>query len=95
MPSLAKAAVESRKGCTFVRCGIIRFGASSIDFELAFDSRTTDQNRLAADRTAVAIAVLRSFAEHKLEFAYPTQTTFTAAPDGSYVMPYAAGPMKS
>ena len=89
VPSLAKAAVESRKGCTFVRCGIIRFGASSIDFELAFDSRTTDPNRLAADRTAVAIAVLRSFAGHKLEFAYPTQTTFTAAPDGSYVMPYA------
>jgi small-conductance mechanosensitive channel len=87
--SLAKAAVESRKGCSFVRCGILRFGASSIDFELAFDSRTTDANKLAADRTAVAIAVLRSFAEHKLEFAYPTQTTFTAAPDGTYIMPYA------
>jgi small-conductance mechanosensitive channel len=89
VPSLAKAAVESRKGCSFVRCGIIRFGASSIDFELAFDSRTTDANKLAADRTAVAVAVLRSFAEHRLEFAYPTQTTFTAAPDGSYIMPYA------
>jgi small-conductance mechanosensitive channel len=87
--SLAKAAVESRKGCTFVRCAILGFGPSSIDFELLFDSRTTDLNKLAADRTAVALAVLRSFAEHKLEFAYPTQTTFTAAPDGTMVMPYA------
>jgi small-conductance mechanosensitive channel len=87
--SLAKAAVESRKGCTFVRCAILGFGASSIDFELIFDSRTTDANKVAADRTAVALAILRSFAEHKLEFAYPTQTTFTAAPDGTMIMPYA------
>ncbi len=88
--SLAKAAVESRKGCTFVRCSILGFGASSIDFELIFDSRTTDANKLASDRTAVALAILRSFAEHGLEFAYPTQTTFTAAPDGTMILPYAA-----
>jgi small-conductance mechanosensitive channel len=89
VPSLAKAAVESRKGCTFVRCGVTALGASSIDFELVFDSRTTDAGKLAADRTAVAVAILRSFAEHQLAFAYPTQTTFTAAPDGKLVMPYA------
>jgi len=88
--SLAKGAVESRKTCTFVRCAILGFGASSIDFELIFDSRSTDANKNAGDRTAVALAILRSFAEHKLEFAYPTQTTFTAAPDGTMIMPYAA-----
>jgi small-conductance mechanosensitive channel len=87
---LAKAAVESRKGCTFVRCGILAFGASSIDFELIFESRRTDAGEVTADRTAVALAILRSFAEHGLEFAYPTQTTFTAAPDGTMIMPYAA-----
>ena len=86
--SLAKAAVESRKGCTFVRCAILGFGASSIDFELLFDSRTTDANKVAADRTAVALAVLRLFQEHELVFAYPTQTTLTAAPDGTMIMPY-------
>ena len=87
--SLAKAAVESRKGCSFVRCAILGFGPSSIDFELLFDIRSTDANKVAADRSAVALAILRSFAEHKLEFAYPTQTTFTAAPDGTMIMPYA------
>lgn len=92
VPSIAKGIVESRKGCTFVRCAILRFGASSVDFELLFDSRSTDLNKVAADRTAVALAVLRSFAEHGLEFAYPTQTTFTAAPDGTMIMPYAAPP---
>ena len=88
--SLAKAAVEARKGCKLTRCGILGFSASSIDFELIFDVGTTDQNKVVADRTAVALAVLRSFNEHGIQFAYPTQTSFTAAPDGKFVMPYPA-----
>ena len=89
VPSLAKGAVEARKGCNFVRCAITGLGASSIDFELLFDSHSTDVNEVAADRTAVTLALLRALAKHELEFAYPTQTTFTAAPDGTLVMPYA------
>ena len=92
VPSLAKGAVESRKGCSFVRCAILGFGPSSIDFEMIYDSSSVDANQVAADRTAVALAVLRAFAKHGLEFAYPTQTTFTAAPDGTMIMPYASTP---
>ncbi len=92
VPSLVKAAVESRKGCSFVRCAILGFGASSIDFELIFDCASSDQNKVAGDRTAVALAVLRSFAKHGIQFAYPTQTTFTSAPDGTMIMPYPAQP---
>ena len=33
--------------------------------------------------------ILRRFAELGVELAYPAQTTFTAAPDGTLVMPYA------
>jgi small-conductance mechanosensitive channel len=88
--SLAKAAVEGRKGCKLVRCGIRGFAASSIDFELIFDVGTTDQNKVVADRTAVALAVLRTFNEQGLSFAYPTQTSFSAAPDGRFVLPYPA-----
>ena len=88
--SLAKGAVEARKGCNFVRCAILGFGPSSIDFELIFDTPSVDVNKVGGDRTAVAIALLKAFAKHGLEIAYPTQTTFTAAPDGAFVMPYAA-----
>ena len=87
--SLAKGAVEARQGCDFIRCAILGFGPSSIDFELIYDSPSVDWNAVAADRTAVAIALVRAFAKHGLEFAYPTQTTYTAAPDGTLVMPYA------
>jgi hypothetical protein len=37
------------------------------------------------------LGILRRFAELEIEFAYPTQTTFTAAPDGRLIMPYAEG----
>ena len=92
VPSLAKGAVEARDGCHFVRCAILGFGPSSIDFELLYDSASVDVNAVAADRTAVAINILRAFAKHELEFAYPTQTTFTAAPDGTMIMPFAGPP---
>ena len=35
---------------------------------------------------------MRTLAENRIAFAYPTQTTFTAAPDGTLVMPYAPLP---
>ena len=81
--------MESRKGCNFVRCAILGFGPSSIDFELLFDSASVDVNAVAADRGAVALALLRAFTKHELEIAYPTQTTYTAAPDGTMILPYA------
>ena len=37
----------------------------------------------------IIIAVARIFAAEGIEFAYPTQTTYTAAPDGTLVMPWA------
>ena len=42
------------------------------------------------DLEAIIIAIARLFAERGIDFAYPTQTTFTAAPDGTLVMPWAA-----
>ena len=39
-------------------------------------------------RHKVAIAILKRFQQEGLEFAYPTQTSFTADPNGKFVMPY-------
>jgi small-conductance mechanosensitive channel len=90
IPELARSVVESRSGCTFVRCSVTGFGESSIDFELLFDSATVDIGEVGADRTAVLTGLMRMFQTHGIEFAYPTQTTFTAAPDGAMIMPYPA-----
>jgi small-conductance mechanosensitive channel len=90
IPDIAAAVVKARKGCKFVRCAVTALGPSSIDYELIFDSATVDADVLGADRTAIVVELVRTFAEHGIEFAYPTQTTFTAAPDGTMIMPYPA-----
>jgi len=34
------------------------------------------------------VAILRRFAKEGISLPYPTQTAFTAAPDGTLIMPY-------
>lgn len=87
---IARKAVERHKGCTLFRCSMTGFGSSSLDFELIYDNATLDFTVIAADRTAIMIELIETFAKEGIEFAYPTQTTFTAAPDGTMIMPYPA-----
>ncbi|MEJ7777464.1 MAG: mechanosensitive ion channel domain-containing protein [Sphingomicrobium sp.] len=82
-------AVNAQRGCGFVRCSMTAFGPSSLDHEVVYDTASVDPNVIAADRSAIMMRLIEAFAAEKVEFAYPTQTTFTAAPDGTYVMPYA------
>ncbi len=91
---IARRAVESRPGCIFVRCGLTGFGASGLDHELLYDTESIDVNVIAADRAAIMMKILSEFAAAEIDFAYPTQTTFTAAPDGTLVMPYAPTPSR-
>ncbi len=66
------------------------FGNSSIDIELVYDDRSNDPDILAKHKSAIIIGIMRIFKREGIMFAYPTQTTFTSAPDGTMVMPYAA-----
>jgi len=43
----------------------------------------------------VGMAILRDFTARGIEFAYPTQTSFTAAPDGTLILPYAVDGSRS
>jgi small-conductance mechanosensitive channel len=81
--------VNANERCHFVRCGLETFATSSLDFTLIYDIEADDPNDILACKNAVNLAILREFANRKISFAYPTQTTYTAAPDGTLVMPYA------
>ncbi|TFI59034.1 mechanosensitive ion channel family protein [Sphingomonas parva] len=83
-----KAIVERQPLAAFDRAHAFQFGASSIDFEFIFHVDAADMAVFMAVREAIMIAMMRRFAEMGVEFAYPTQVTFTAAPDGKLVMPY-------
>jgi small-conductance mechanosensitive channel len=88
VPDLLREIVEAN-GAQFIRAGFTTFGASSLDFQLVFDVNSDDVEEMFKARHNVGIAIVQRFAKDGISFAYPTQTTLTAAPDGTLVMPYA------
>ena len=92
LPTMLGEALSGLTNVTLVRALATAFGPSAIECELVYDQRTNDPDSVARTRSEVLLAVARRFARDKIEFAYPTQTTYTAAPDGTLVMPYALPP---
>lgn len=89
MEAILAPAINACEGAAYQRVGLETFGPSSLDFMLVYDITASDQADVLARRNCVNIAVMRALSAHGLSFAYPTQTTYTAAPDGTLVMPYA------
>ena len=87
LPALLKELVEA-EGLQFVRAGLINFGASSLDFDLEFDVPSQDYQEFFDARHRLGVAILKRFNEEGIGIAYPTQVSFTAAPDGELVLPY-------
>jgi small-conductance mechanosensitive channel len=88
LPEEIRAIVEVQPGATFDRAHISAFAASSIDLEFVFFVESAEFPVFMATKQAIMLAILRRFEALGVSFAYPTQTTFTAAPDGTMIMPY-------
>jgi small-conductance mechanosensitive channel len=88
IPEIVREIVERVDRARMVRCAFLAFGESSLDFELVIDVPSADVNEVAKVRGAIGLDILNAFNERKIEFAYPSQASFTAAPDGSLIMPY-------
>lgn len=88
IPGIVKEVVNACEKCAFLRCGMVGYGASSLDYSFEFDVRSEVWQKVFDARSQVLIALLGRFNELGIEFAYPTQTSFTAAPDGTLIMPY-------
>lgn len=91
LPAILQELVEA-EGLTFIRAGMSAFSPSSFDFQLVFDVEGEDLDQLFVARHRIALAIIKRFNSEGIDFAYPTQTTFTAAPDGTLVMPFAGSP---
>lgn len=88
LPAQLQQVVEANGGI-FVRSGFTGFGASSLDIQLVFDVETSDYNEVFVGRHAIGLAIIELLGREDIEMAYPTQTTYTASPDGTMIMPYA------
>ncbi|MBB3763384.1 mechanosensitive ion channel family protein [Sphingomicrobium lutaoense] len=88
MKAIVTEAVEPYEDIDIVRIVCTGFGDSSIDFELVYDHHSEDWNEIVGIKSQICIRILEIFNGKGIEFAYPTQTTFTSAPDGTMIMPY-------
>ncbi|HWJ69352.1 MAG TPA: mechanosensitive ion channel domain-containing protein [Sphingobium sp.] len=89
IPDILRDVVEGEKQY-FTQAGMVAFSPSSLDFELTLDvlhPATVDYFMI---RHRIALGILQRFNAEGIHFAYPTQTSFTAAPDGRMIMPYPA-----
>ena len=88
VPELVRGIVEAGERATFKRCGLVAYAPSSLDYELVFEIEGREFEPAFATRHAIAVEILEAFARDGIGFAYPSQVSFTGAPDGTLVMPY-------
>ncbi|MCP3735116.1 mechanosensitive ion channel family protein [Sphingomonas sp. RP10(2022)] len=88
IPAMLREIAEGEGG-KVARSSFESFGASSLDFVLQFDIPGDDWATAHPMRDRVMVSIMTRFAAEGIVIPYPTQTTYTAAPDGTLVMPYA------
>lgn len=87
LPDILKELAEAEGGVA-ARAGFEAFGASSLDFTLLVDVPGNDWNVAHPLRDRLLVAIMQRFAAEGIVIPYPTQVSYTAAPDGTLVMPY-------
>jgi small-conductance mechanosensitive channel len=87
IPDILKELVKA-EGANPARAGFESFGASSLDFTLFVDVPGSDWSVAHPLRDRLLVSIMKRFAAEGINIPYPTQTTYTAAPDGKMIMPY-------
>ncbi|MGJ3627473.1 hypothetical protein AB5I41_11830 [Sphingomonas sp. MMS24-JH45] len=76
-------------GMVYVRCGFSSFRrVEPPHFDIEFDSNSADFQAAFDGRHKTGVAILKRCNDEGIVIPYPTQTTYTAAPDGRLIMPY-------
>ncbi|OFZ21809.1 MAG: hypothetical protein A2202_00475 [Bdellovibrionales bacterium RIFOXYA1_FULL_36_14] len=76
VPSIIKNIIENIPSARFERCHFLKFGASSLEFEVVYWVENPDYKFYADIAHEINLQILLKFKETKIEFAYPSQTLF-------------------
>jgi small-conductance mechanosensitive channel len=90
IPAILREMGEA-EGAKVARAGFESFGASSLDFMFIIDVGGADWGIAHPTRDRLLVRIMERFAAEGINLAYPTQTSYTAAPDGTLIMPYPEG----
>jgi len=76
IPVMLERIIKGVEGAVFDRAHLFSFGEFSLLFEVVYYVVGGDYNKYMDIQQQINYAVMREFAEKKIEFAYPTQTVF-------------------
>ncbi len=76
IPVMLEKIIKGVEGAVFDRAHFLSFGDFSLDFEVVYYVIGGDYNKYMDIQQQINFAVMRGFAEKKIEFAYPSQTVF-------------------
>jgi len=87
LPGILAELVEA-EGAVAARAGFEAFGPSSLDFMVFADVPGNDWAIAHPLRDRLLVSIMKRFAAEGISIPFPAQTTYTAAPDGTLIMPY-------
>jgi small-conductance mechanosensitive channel len=88
LPQLVEEIAGRHEHVAFVRAGLIGISQWALDCEAELRFNSPDFDAFFATRSAVLTELLQGLEAAGARLAYPTQTSFTAAPDGKFILPY-------
>jgi small-conductance mechanosensitive channel len=81
IPGIIREIIEAQDQTRFDRAHFQKFGDFSLDFEIVYYVLTSDYNIYMDIQQAINFALFKRFEAEGIEFAYPTQKLFMAAPE--------------
>jgi len=76
IPSMLRAIVEAQPKVRFDRSHFKEFGPSSLNFEIVYWVLEADYNLYMDIQQTINLAIMETFEDHGIDFAFPTQTVF-------------------
>ncbi|WP_431217661.1 hypothetical protein ACQ86N_30270 [Puia sp. P3] len=76
MPLWIKHIIEGQDKARFDRAHLLKFGDSSLDFEVVFFVLDADYNVYMDVQQAINLEIMQRFEIEEINFAYPSRTLF-------------------
>jgi len=77
IPVLVQRVIGGIEKVRFDRAHFMRFGESSLDFEVVYYAQTSDYNMYMDMHQKILLGIKRAFEKESIEMAFPTRTIYT------------------
>lgn len=94
IPAMVQKIIEGIELAKFDRAHFLKYGDSSLDFEVVYIMQVPDYNAYMDVQQAINFALFDQFAREKIDFAYPTRTLIVRSEEtgGKAPAPHPANP---